>query len=60
MRAVIEMEDGNVQTIIGITGHFGDWTEAWLSDHPRTRAIWCVMDELGEEWDPDTEPYWTA
>lgn len=24
-----------------------------------TAAIWCVMDECGEKWDPEDEPYWT-
>jgi hypothetical protein len=58
MRAVIEMKDGNVQTRIGISGLFGAFVVEWLVDHPETERIWCVMDELGEEWDPESRPYW--
>ena len=30
------------------------------AERPEAARIWCVMDELGEEWDPEAEPYWSG
>lgn len=59
MQAVIEMKNGDIETIVGVEGYFSAWVDEWLEDNgPRTAAIWCVMDEIGESWDQEAEPYW--
>lgn len=59
MQAIIETNDGSIQTIVGIEGRFVEWLDGWLEDHWRdTVAIWCVMDEFGEKWDPESWPAW--
>lgn len=60
MRAVIELENGEIETIVGICGAFGAWLEGWLAEHPEAARVWCVMDELGDEWDSESEAYWSA
>lgn len=60
MRAIIELKDGNIATRVGIEGFFDQFVDEWLeSNGDMTAAIWCVMDEDGETWDPEDEPYWT-
>lgn len=58
MKGIIEYRSGDIDEIVGISGDFGTFVEGRLEMRPDTVRIWCVMDELGEEWDPDAEPYW--
>lgn len=58
MRAVIEQQSGEIETVEGVQGRFDDFIDEHLRDHDAPRAIWCVMDELGEDWDAGEEPAW--
>lgn len=58
MMAVVGYRNGELGEVTGLSGYFGDFVEGYLPEHPDVVAIWCVMDELGEEWDADMEPYW--
>lgn len=60
MEAVIELKGGEYETRIGIEGRFSQFVDEWLEKYgDRTVAIWCVMDEFGEKWDPEeSEPFW--
>lgn len=58
MIAVIELENGDIQTRAGLSGRFADAVDVIVREVPTALMIWCVMDELGEEWDQNSQPYW--
>lgn len=60
MRAVYMCEHGDLDEDVGLSGCFGDYADALRSERPDVVCIWCVMDELGEEFSIDMEPYWVA
>lgn len=59
MRATIEYRSGDIGEFVSVIGDFGTFVEDLLEMRPDAVRIWCVMDELGEEWDPEAEPYWS-
>lgn len=60
MEAIVVYRNGESDQFVGASGSFGDVAEDLRTERPDIVCIWCVMDELGEKWDVDMDPYWAA